>query len=85
MDSGLMARPIVGIGTSAGGIEAFRGFFENMPSDTGMSFVVVLHLPADRVSILPEILGRWTTMRVVEATNGCGIEANCVYSATMQV
>ena len=79
MDSGLMARPIVGIGASAGGIEAFRGFFENMPSDTGMSFVVVLHLPADRVSILPEILGRWTTMRVVEATNGCGIEANCVY------
>lgn len=71
--------PIVGIGASAGGIEAFRGFFENMPPDSGMAFVVVLHLPADRLSILPDILGRWTAMRVVEATDGCAVEANCVY------
>lgn len=71
--------PVVGIGASAGGIEAFRGFFENMAPDTGMAFVVVLHLPTDRRSILPEILSRWTVMRVVEATDGCAIEANCVY------
>ena len=72
-------RPVVGIGASAGGIEAFRGFFENMPADSGLSFVVVLHLPVDRKSILPEILSRWTSMRVAEATDGCPVEPNCVY------
>ncbi|MDB5392841.1 MAG: methylase of chemotaxis methyl-accepting protein [Rhodospirillales bacterium] len=71
--------PIVGIGASAGGIEAFKGFFEHTPPDSGMAFVVVLHLPVDRKSLLPEILGRWTTMKIVEATEACLIEANCVY------
>ncbi len=71
--------PVVGIGASAGGIEAFREFFENMPSDSGMGFVVILHLPPGRKSLLPEILGRWTSMRVTEVTSGCLIEANCVY------
>ncbi len=70
---------IVGIGASAGGIEAFREFFEAMPPDTGMAFVVILHLPAARKSLLPEILGRWTAMPVVEATEGCAVEANHVY------
>src|ERR1700679_3229067 len=71
--------PIVGIGASAGGIEAFKGFFEHMPPDSGMAFVVILHLPADRKSLLPEILGRWTSMRVVEAEEGCLVEPNSVY------
>ena len=71
--------PIVGIGASAGGIEAFRGFFENMPADSGLGFVVVLHLPVDRKSILPEILSRWTSMRIVVAAEGCLVEPNCVY------
>jgi len=71
--------PIVGIGASAGGIEAFKGFFENMPPDSGMAFVVILHLPADRKSLLPEILGRWTRMPIVEANDGCAVEPNTVY------
>ena len=71
--------PVVGIGASAGGIEAFRGFFENMPPDSGLGFVVVLHLPSDRRSILPELLRRWTAMPIVEATDGCAVEANHVY------
>jgi two-component system, chemotaxis family, CheB/CheR fusion protein len=71
--------PIVGIGASAGGIEAFQGFFENMPPDSGLAFVVMLHLPADRKSILAEILGRWTSMQIIEAIDGCLVEANCVY------
>jgi two-component system CheB/CheR fusion protein len=70
---------IVGIGASAGGIEAFRLFFEAMTSDSGMAFVVVLHLPADRKSILPELIGRWTNMPVVEVTDGCAVLANTVY------
>lgn len=70
---------IVGIGASAGGLDAFRSFFESMPPDSGMAFVVILHLPADRKSLLPEILARWTSMRVVQATHDVVIEANCVY------
>ena len=44
-----------------------------------MAFVVILHLPADRKSMLIEILARWTRMRVVDGTNGTKIEPNCVY------
>src|ERR1700743_1586697 len=71
--------PIIGIGASAGGIDAFRQFFEPMPTDSGMAFVVILHLPADRKSMLAEILRRWTSMRVLDATDGIQIEPNCVY------
>ena len=78
-DDRIKSVPIVGIGASAGGIEAFRKFFEMMPPLSGLAFVVVLHLPANRKSLLPEILSRWTTMRVIEATDGCRLEANSVY------
>jgi len=70
---------IVGIGASAGGLEAFRSFFESMPAEPGMAFVVILHLPADRKSLLPEILARWTSMRVVQGSPDELIEPNCVY------
>lgn len=70
---------VIGVGASAGGVEAFRGFFENMPPDSGIGFVVILHLPADRKSLLPEILGRWTSMRIIEITVGCRVEANCIH------
>jgi two-component system CheB/CheR fusion protein len=70
---------IVGIGASAGGLEAFHCFFENMPADSGMAFVMILHLPADRKSLLPEILSRWTSMRVMQGCDGTVIEPNCVY------
>nr|WP_294545972.1 CheR family methyltransferase [uncultured Rhodopila sp.] len=69
---------VVGIGASAGGIEAFRRFFEKMPADSGLSFVVVLHLAADRKSMLPEILARWTAMPVTEARDGDALSANTV-------
>ncbi len=71
--------PIVGIGASAGGIEAFRKFFEMMTPHSGLAFVVVLHLPAYRKSLLPEILRRWTTMPIVEATDACTVAADTVY------
>ena len=70
---------VVGIGASAGGVDAFRAFFGAMPARSGMSFVVVLHLPSSRKSMLPEILSRWTTMRVVEAADGQALEPDCVY------
>jgi two-component system CheB/CheR fusion protein len=71
--------PIVGIGASAGGLEAFHKFFDHMPPDCGMAFVMILHLPADRKSMLAEILARWTLMRVIEGRDGALIEPNCVY------
>ncbi len=70
---------VVGIGASAGGIEAFRSFFQGMPADSGMGFVVVLHLSADRKSMLTEIIARWTGMPVQEVSDNVVVEANNVY------
>jgi two-component system, chemotaxis family, CheB/CheR fusion protein len=71
--------PIVGIGASAGGIEAFRKFFEMMPAQSGLAFVVVLHLPPNRRSLLPEILSRWTAMPIVEIVDGGTVQPDTVY------
>lgn len=60
---------IVGMGASAGGLEAFEQFFRRMPADSGMAFVLVQHLDPDHASLLTEILQRATTMPVVEATD----------------
>jgi two-component system, chemotaxis family, CheB/CheR fusion protein len=73
--------PIVGIGASAGGLEALEAFFGHMPPESDMAFVVVMHQPPHHVSLLPELLGRCTTMRVVEAADGMTIEPNSVYIA----
>ena len=70
---------VVGIGASAGGLEAFRSFFTAMPPDSGMAFVVVLHLPANRRSLLAEILQRWTAMKVREVEDGEEIKPNVLY------
>lgn len=78
-EAGQQRVPVIGIGASAGGIQAFQGFFENMPADSGFAFVVMLHLPADRKSILPELIARWTAIPVREATDGCALEASCIY------
>ena len=71
--------PVVGIGASAGGLDAFHSFFAEMPSDCGMAFVVILHLPAERKSLLAEILSRWTGMQVIEAQDGTRLEPSRVY------
>src|ERR1700742_1258880 len=73
------AFPIIGIGASAGGIDAFHSFFDAMPPDCGMAFVMILHLPAGRKSMLTEILRRWTSMEVMEGHDGLRIQPNCVY------
>jgi two-component system, chemotaxis family, CheB/CheR fusion protein len=69
---------LVAIGASAGGIGAFRQFFEKMPPDSGLAFVVILHLAPSRKSMLSEILARWSQMPVTEALDGAAIEANHV-------
>ena len=57
---------IVGMGASAGGLEAFETFFAQMPPDSGMAFVLVQHLAPDRASLLPELLARHTRMPVLQ-------------------
>ncbi|MGB6285158.1 MAG: chemotaxis protein CheB [Xanthobacteraceae bacterium] len=70
---------IVGIGASAGGLDAFKIFFANMPPDSGMAFVLVQHLSPDHKSMLADLIGRATTMPVVEAENNMPIASNTVY------
>jgi two-component system, chemotaxis family, CheB/CheR fusion protein len=71
--------PIVGIGASAGGVEALEAFFKSVPADNSLAFVVVTHLSPDRKSMLAEILGRATRMPVVDAQNDQEVEAEHVY------
>ena len=60
--------PIVGIGASAGGLEAFEQFFAAVPPGSGLAFVVVQHLDPTKTGMLPELLQRMTPMPVVEVT-----------------
>jgi two-component system CheB/CheR fusion protein len=78
-DSGAGIFPIVGIGASAGGLEAFTEMLQTLPSNTGMAFVFIQHLDPKHVSLLTELLQRQTKMRVVEATNGLTVEPDHVY------
>lgn len=70
---------VVGIGASAGGLEAINSFFENMPENSGLSFVIVQHLSPDHKSMMSDLLTRHTLMKVFEAQDGMTIEPNCVY------
>ena len=70
---------IVGIGASAGGLEAFEQFFRNVPIDSGMAFVLVSHLDPSHASILTEILQRATAMPVVEVQDQMAVTPNVVY------
>jgi two-component system, chemotaxis family, CheB/CheR fusion protein len=69
----------VGIGASAGGLAAFKTFFEHMPPDTGMAFVLVQHLDPQHKSLLVDLLRPRMTMPVVEASDGTVVAENCVY------
>ena len=71
--------PIVGIGASAGGLEALDMFFSNTPENCGLAFVVIQHLDPTHVGIMPELLQRITNMKVFQASDRLKIKANCVY------
>jgi two-component system CheB/CheR fusion protein len=70
---------IVGIGASAGGLDALERFFGNMPEDSGMAFIVVSHLDPNHVSIMPELIQKSTKMRLFQAKDGMTVEPNHVY------
>src|SRR2546422_3926116 len=71
--------PIVGIGASAGGLEAFSQLLRELPTDVGMAFVLVQHLDPKHESQLPEVLSRTTAMPVMTVTNGLRVEPDHVY------
>jgi len=71
--------PIVGIGASAGGLEALEQFFGSAPKDSGMAFVVIQHLDPTHVGILPELLQRTTTMQVVQVSDRLPVKPDHIY------
>lgn len=72
---------VVGIGASAGGIEALEGLFRSTPAGGGLAYVVVTHLAPGVASALPEIVATFTTMPVARAEDGAAIERDRVYVA----
>jgi two-component system CheB/CheR fusion protein len=70
---------VVGIGASAGGLEAIHELFDYMPDDTGYCFVIVQHLSPDYKSLMPELLAKHSQMHIYEAEEGMILEPNCIY------
>jgi two-component system, chemotaxis family, CheB/CheR fusion protein len=75
----ISACPVVGIGASAGGLEAIKALLSHLPSKTGMAYVVVQHLDPNHASLLPELLARATPLPINEVEEGMVVEPDCVY------
>ena len=75
---------IVGLGASAGGLEALQAFFAAVPPDTGIAYVIVQHLDPDGPSLVPELLGKATPLPVDEARDGTPLAPDHVYVAPPQ-
>ena len=71
--------PIVGIGASAGGLEAFEKLFTRMPVDSGMAFIIVQHLDPTHDSILADLITRYTEMPVAQVEDGVKVQPNHIY------
>ncbi len=72
--------PVVGIGASAGGLEALKTFFSKVSENSGMAYIVLIHMKADQPSVLPELLQKTTPIPVSAAKDGEAIEPNRVYT-----
>lgn len=79
MSAGEKNFPVVGIGASAGGLEAFSLLLRHLPADTGMGFVLVQHLDPDHPSALADLLARTTSMPICEITNNLPVLPDHVY------
>lgn len=71
--------PVVGIGSSAGGLEALEHFLAHVPGNSGLAFVIVQHLDPTRKGIMPELLQRSTGMKVIQVKDRTPVRPNCVY------
>ena len=74
-----VTRLVVGLGASAGGLDAFKSFFTNMPPQSGIAFVLVQHLDPHHKSVLVELLSNHTEMPVVQAADGMAVAADHVF------
>ncbi len=70
---------IVGVGASAGGLEALEKFFDNMRPDSGLAFVVIQHLSPDFKSLMDELLRRHTDIAIHRVEDGMKVEPNSIY------
>jgi len=70
---------IVGIGASAGGLQALEAFFKDVPVDSGVTFVIIQHLSPDHKTMMPSLLGRITDIPINLADNGMPLEKNHIY------
>ena len=70
---------VVGIGAAAGGLEALQQFFEYIPPNSGLSFVVIQHMSPDYKSLIADVLGKYTEMPVYQAEDTMAVEPNSVY------
>jgi two-component system CheB/CheR fusion protein len=71
--------PIIGIGASAGGLEALEQFFQNLPGNCGMAFVIVQHLDPKHIGYMPELLQRTTSMKVYQVTDRLKVKPGVIY------
>ena len=71
--------PVVGIGASAGGLEALEGFFVSMPSQSNLAIVVIQHLAPNYKSIMGSLLKKYTKMKIHEIKDGMKVESNSIY------
>jgi two-component system CheB/CheR fusion protein len=71
--------PVVGIGASAGGLEAFKILLKSIPEDSGMAYVLVQHLAPNHESMLPEILQKVTRIPVLSISDDITVEPNHIY------
>jgi len=73
------AFPVVGIGSSAGGLEALELFLRSVPNHCGMAYVIVQHMDPTRKGMLVDLLARATPMKVYQAKDGMKVEPDCIY------
>lgn len=71
--------PVIGIGASAGGLDAFKKFLKAIPDNSGMAFVLVQHLDPKHESLLPELLKKVTHIPVLEITDDIVVKPNHIY------
>lgn len=71
--------PVVGIGASAGGLEAIEKLLTSLPSDSGMAYIILTHQPSGHTSLLPDLLRNRTGMPVFEAQDGVRIKSDNIY------
>jgi two-component system CheB/CheR fusion protein len=73
------AFPIIGIGASAGGLEALEQFLKNVPAGSGMAYIIIQHLDPTRKGVMSELLQRATSMQVVQVKDRTQVRPDCVY------